>query len=165
MTSSKRSSCTYRRDPAVHTWPWLKKMPSAAAWATCRGSASGSTMCGDLPPSSRETFLRLPVAALATSRPDRGRTGEGHLVHAGVGGDGAADDGPGPVTTLRTPGGRPASWHSSASRSVDSDVSSAGLRTTVLPVASAGASFQAAIDIGKFHGTIAPTTPTGSCTV
>ena len=48
---------------------------------------------------------------------------------------------------------------------MDSDVSSAGLSTTALPIASAGASFQAAIDIGKFHGTMAPTTPIGSCTV
>ncbi|MNF16172.1 hypothetical protein D3C80_2190810 [compost metagenome] len=30
------------------------------------------------------------------------------------------------------------------------------------PAASAGATFQAAISIGKFHGMIAPATPTGS---
>jgi hypothetical protein len=38
----------------------------------------------------------------------------------------------------------------------------AGLRTTVLPAASAGAIFQAAIRIGKFHGVIDPMTPIGS---
>ena len=37
----------------------------------------------------------------------------------------------------------------------------AGLRTTVLPAASAGASFQQAIGNGKFHGTMAATTPSG----
>jgi hypothetical protein len=42
-----------------------------------------------------------------------------------------------------------------------SGVVSAGLRTTVFPVASAGASFHAAISIGKFHGMICPTTPIG----
>ena len=46
-----------------------------------------------------------------------------------------------------------------------SGVSSAGLSTTVQPAASAGASFQLARLSGKFHGTMAPTTPTGSFSV
>jgi hypothetical protein len=46
-----------------------------------------------------------------------------------------------------------------------SGVCSAGLSTTVQPVASAGASFQVAIMIGEFHGMIWPTTPMGSRTV
>ena len=41
-------------------------------------------------------------------------------------------------------------------------VCSAGLRTTVQPVAKAGPSFQAAISNGKFQGIICPTTPIGS---
>ena len=41
-------------------------------------------------------------------------------------------------------------------------MSSAGLRTTVLPHASAGATFQVLIMSGKFHGEIATTTPAGS---
>ena len=51
----------------------------------------------------------------------------------------------------------------SASSSAVSGVVSAGLSTAVLPVASAGASFQAAISSGKFHGTTWPTTPRGAC--
>ena len=43
-----------------------------------------------------------------------------------------------------------------------SGVSSAGLSSTVLPAASAGANPQLAIGIGKFHGTITPITPSGS---
>ena len=43
-----------------------------------------------------------------------------------------------------------------------SGVSSAGLSTTVLPAASAGATFHDAITIGKFQGVIRPTTPSGS---
>ncbi len=39
---------------------------------------------------------------------------------------------------------------------------SAGLNTTQLPYASAGAIFQAGIAIGKFHGVMMPMTPTGS---
>ena len=46
-------------------------------------------------------------------------------------------------------------------RSARAGVSSAGFSTTVFPQTSAGASFQAGIAIGKFHGVIAPTTPTG----
>ena len=56
----------------------------------------------------------------------------------------------------------PASSTSSASRSADSGVSSAGFSTTVLPHASAGPSFQLAMLSGKFQGTIRPTTPSGS---
>ena len=44
----------------------------------------------------------------------------------------------------------------------DAGASSAGLKTTQLPNASAGAIFQAGIASGKFHGVIAATTPTGS---
>jgi hypothetical protein len=60
---------------------------------------------------------------------------------------------------LKTPAGRPASVHSSANSSAVSGVCSAGLKTTVLPQASAGATFQASISSGKFQGTICPTTP------
>ena len=41
-------------------------------------------------------------------------------------------------------------------------VAEAGLSTMQLPAASAGASFHAAIRIGKFQGMIWPTTPSGS---
>ena len=49
-----------------------------------------------------------------------------------------------------------------SSSSAVSGVSSAGLSTTVLPAASAGATFQAAIVSGKFQGTMSATTPRGS---
>ena len=56
----------------------------------------------------------------------------------------------------------PASSASSASRIAVNGVSSAGLRTTVLPAARAGAKPHEAMGIGKFHGTITPITPSGS---
>jgi hypothetical protein len=40
-------------------------------------------------------------------------------------------------------------------------VVSAGLSTTVLPHASAGAIFQASMSSGKFHGMTCPATPSG----
>ena len=72
---------------------------------------------------------------------------------------------PYPGTTLSTPEGKPACSASSPMRSAVSGVSSAGLRTTVQPQASAGATFHMLIISGKFQGTMAPTTPIGSRTV
>ncbi|MEY9716568.1 hypothetical protein ABIF03_008710 [Bradyrhizobium elkanii] len=66
---------------------------------------------------------------------------------------------------LSTPFGNPASSASSPILSADSEVSSAGFITTVQPQARAGASFHMPIISGKFHGTMAATTPTGSRTV
>ena len=72
-------------------------------------------------------------------------------------------------TTLPLPGrtwstfsGSPAASASSPIRIAVSGVISAGLTTTVLPAASAGARPQDRIGIGKFHGTMRPTTPSGS---
>ena len=65
-----------------------------------------------------------------------------------------------PVTTLSTPGGRPASAASSATRRVVRVVS-AGLATTVLPAARAGPSLLPSRVRGKFQGVTAPTTPMG----
>ncbi len=56
----------------------------------------------------------------------------------------------------------PASTASAATRMAVNGAFSEGLRITELPAASAGAIFQAAISIGKFHGTMAATTPIGS---
>jgi hypothetical protein len=72
---------------------------------------------------------------------------------------------PVPGTTCSTSSGRPASTASSCRRSAVSGVCSAGLSTTVLPAASAGAKPHAATGIGKFHGTITATTPSGSWNV
>ena len=60
---------------------------------------------------------------------------------------------PKPLTILSTPGGK-ISWMSSATNKIPTGVCSAGLITTQLPAAKAGASFHAAIKIGKFHGII-----------
>ena len=65
-------------------------------------------------------------------------------------------------TTLTTPFGTPASSSSSAIKKASSGVSGAGLMTMQLPESSAGASFDIVTNCGTFHGTMAPTTPTGS---
>ena len=68
---------------------------------------------------------------------------------------------PKPLTMLSTPAGSRSPMSSIRYR-IDAGVCSAGLSTIALPAASAGASFQTAIRIGKFHGMICPTTPSGS---
>jgi hypothetical protein len=72
---------------------------------------------------------------------------------------------PMPDTMLTTPGGKPASLIRFPRYSAVSGVCSAGFSTTVLPAASAGASFITAMNSGKFHGTIWPITPIGSRSV
>ena len=69
---------------------------------------------------------------------------------------------PKPGSTLNTPSGMPASAASSASRIAVSGDFSDGFRMNELPAASAGPIFHAAMISGKFHGTIAATTPIGS---
>ncbi len=78
---------------------------------------------------------------------------------------GAPASPPNPVTTLKTPGGNPASSISAANSSVEAGACSAGLTTIVHPAASAGATFQLISSTGEFHGVIAATTPSGSRSV
>jgi hypothetical protein len=126
-------------------------------------SASSSTRFTDFPPSSRNTdlseadaasMIRLPVtvdpvkATMSTS---------GEVLRTSP--TRWSED----VTTLSTPGGMSvASATSRANRVAFQGVSGAGLRTHVFPIASTGPSLFRMISIGKFHGTITPTTPTGS---
>ena len=68
---------------------------------------------------------------------------------------------PKPLTMLTTPAGSRSPMSSKSTR-METGVCSAGFRTTALPAARAGASFHTAMRIGKFHGMICPTTPSGS---
>ena len=67
------------------------------------------------------------------------------------------------MTMLTTPGGMSVcSAISRPRRRALHGVSGAGLSTQVLPMARIGPSLFSVISIGKFHGTITPTTPIGS---
>ena len=122
-------------------------------------------MFADLPPNSRLTLLMSFAASCITRVPtsvepvnETLRTMAWRMIASPT-------SDPAPVTTLNTPSGIPASNASSAKRSAVSGVCSAGLSTTVLPMASAGADFQDVMAMGKFHGTMIPQTPTGSRSV
>ncbi len=120
--------------------PWLKKtapwVPSSAA----SRSASAKTTLGDLPPSSSETRLRLPREASRIFRPVSVSPVNVTLSTSSWPASAAPAVGPKPVTTFTTPGGMPTSSISSASRSAESGVCSAGFRTTVFPAAREGPS-------------------------
>ena len=119
-------------------------------------------MFGDLPPSSSVHFLIVLEASCMIRRPTTVEPVNDTLSTSGCEASSSPTVAPPPVITFTTPLGRSVSSSSSASRSAVSGVFDAGLSTTLLPIASAGASFQTAITSGKFHGTIAAQTPIGS---
>src|SRR5437868_5376515 len=140
----------------------MPKNEPPTAWST---SASAKTTFGDLPPSSSEIFFRLPDAACMIVLPTAVEPVNATLSTFGLAASSAPTTAPGPVTTLITPAGAPASAMMRASSNVVPAVNSDGFATMVHPAASAGASFQVIKRTGKFHGVSTPTTPTGSCTV
>ena len=105
--------------------------------------------------------MKFPDAAMMILRPTSTDPVNEIFWTSGCSVSAAPVPGP-PVSRLKTPAGSPASSINSPSRIAVSGVCSAGLRITVLPHASAGATFQVAIANGKFHGVINAHTPTGS---
>ena len=79
-------------------------------------SASAKTMFGLLPPSSRLIFFTLLEASRMISWPVVVSPVKATLPMPGWAAIAAPAVPPGPVTTLRTPGGKPASSASSPSR-------------------------------------------------
>src|SRR6202034_2807354 len=120
-------------------------------------------MFGDLTPHSNETHFRLDCAANCITALPVVVDPVNVIASTSICEASALPAvGPRPGTTLNTPAATPAASASSPSRSALSGDFSDGLSTSELPAASTGPIFQAAINIGKFHGTIAPITPIGS---
>ncbi len=119
-------------------------------------------MFGDLPPSSRVTRLIVCAAPAAIPRPTSVDPVNAIFATSGCSTRRCPQTLPGPATTFSTPSGSPAASAIFSSSTEVSGVSSAGFSTTVLPAASAGATFHDAITSGKFQGVISPTTPSGS---
>ena len=124
-------------------------MPSTA-WSS---AASSNTTFAALPPSSSVTFLPVPATCFWIALPTAVEPVNAILSTSGCATSAAPVARP-PVTMFTTPGGKPASSMTCASSSAVSGVVSAGFSTQTLPVASAGASFHAAMSNGKFHGMI-----------
>ncbi len=165
MNSSKTLRCTRIRDRAQQSCPALSNTACGALAAARSSRASANTMLADFPPSSRVSRFTLAAQPAITCRPVSVEPVNTILRTDGWSTSRLPTTRPWPASTWNTPGGSPASSPSSAIRIAVSGVSSAGLAITGFPAASAGASPQARIGIGKFHGTISPTTPTGSANV
>ena len=147
---------------AVHACPVRPKALAATMRAAVAGSASSRTTIGFLPPISSWTRARrAPAAAWIASPTGTDPVNEIAATRGSVTSASPATA-PRPWTMLSTPAGRPASVRAVARCQVETGVSSDGLRTTALALTSAGASFQAGMAIGKFHGVISPTTPRDS---
>lgn len=114
----------------------------------CSMSASLKTTRGDFPPVSRVIFFNVLAAdamifaAVAVEPVNAILSTRGWFTSA----DPASL--PYPLMKFTTPGGNPASTTSSPRTRMLSGVCSAALSTTVLPQASAGPSFQVAIERG-----------------
>ena len=149
----------------MQNWPVLKTKALMTAPIASSRSASSKTMWAALPPSSMVTGLRCSPATLAACRPTAVEPVKAILSTPGWRSSASPTTWPLPVTTLSTPSGTPASESSWAMKSALSGVSSAGLWTTALPAASAGAILVLDRISGKLKGVIAATTPSGSRSV
>ncbi|MNN80136.1 hypothetical protein D3C81_1968410 [compost metagenome] len=122
---------------------------------------SSKKMFGDLPPSSTVDGMMFSAAHFMMCEPTGVEPVKAILAIRLLVARASPASRPKPWTMFSTPGGS-RSPISSTSTVMPSGVCSAGLSTTQLPAARAGASFHAAIRIGKFQGMICPTTPSGS---
>ena len=151
------------RLPAMQAWPWLWKMANAEPLTAAGRLASSKTMLAPLPPSSSCTRLRLPAEASTIRRPTAVEPVKAILLDAGMLGQALA----GGVAVAGhdvDDAGREADLGHQLGEAQRATAASArlGFSTTVLPAASAGPIFQLLNISGKFHGTIWPTTPSGS---
>lgn len=159
-------------------------MLCAVSFAASSILASSKMIAGDLPPSSRIKFLRLELAAATLiSFPVRIEPVNVKARTSICDASAFPELGPWPERTLRTPGGKPASFARRATyrdfgrlsmqsryERLQEKLTVKGafsllLTTTVLPAANAGATFLQKKIRGQFQGMIAATTPTGCITV
>ncbi|MNT15379.1 hypothetical protein D3C72_1504300 [compost metagenome] len=163
--STKRSctpSVTIRRDDAVHFCPVPKKAPFTAHSTASSRSASSSTTRAFLLPISSWQRTKLAAVAAATRRPVSTEPVKLRALMPLEWISRSPTSEPLPITRLKVPAGR--AWRAMISVRAQAlaGTALAGLNTTALPKARAGAIFQAAVAIGKFHGVMMATTPTGS---
>ena len=157
-TTSATDSWTSSRDPAQQTWPWLKKIPftmPSTAWST---GASSKTTLAALPPSSRVSRLPVPATARLISLPTSVEPVNATLSIPGCA-TSAEPVWPAPVSTFTTPGGRLGLLAHLGEQQRGQRRRLGRLEHAGVAGASAGASFQAAISSGKFHGITWPATP------
>jgi hypothetical protein len=142
---------------AVHFWPAYPIAAPATVAAVDSRSASARTSEAFSPPISAWQGMPRATEAAATERPAATEPVKETTSASST----TARPAPvPPVTTWTSPAGR--AWpSSSARRTAQALASGAGLSSTALPKASAGASFHSGIASGKFHGVTSPASPCG----
>jgi hypothetical protein len=165
MRSAKASwmpSWTRKRLVQTQVWPALRYFAATAPSTARSRSASSKTMKGALPPSSIETFFTVFAACSSRSFPTGVDPVKVIFLTNGFDVSSPPISRAEPVRMLTTPSGMPAAWQSTPQARPEKGVWVAGFITIVQPAASAGPSFRAIMEDGKFQGVMAPTTPTGS---
>src|SRR5207248_6711284 len=141
--------------------PALRYLDTMAPWTAASRSASSKTIKVALPPSSRPTFFTVEEHCCIRSLPIAVEPVKVRQRTMGLDVSSSPISLADPVTTLKTPAGIPARSASSPRARAESGVSLAGLHTTAQPAARAGPALRVIIALGKFHGVMAATTPTG----
>ncbi len=140
----------------------LRNLDCMAPSMAASMSASSKTMNGAWPPNSIDIFFTVPAHCSISFLPISVDPVKVILRTIGLEVSSAPISLAEPVTTLNTPFGMPARSANSANASAEYGVSDAGLQTTTQPAAKAGPHLRVIMALGKFHGVMAPTTPTGS---
>src|SRR5262245_55863458 len=118
-------------------------------------------MTGAWPPSSIETRFIPSAHCLRTDFPTETEPVSDTLRTIGEAISSLASVDDGPVTTVNTPGGKPASTSASAIAKHEPGASEAGRATTEQPAASAAAILREGRRAGKFQAESDRQTPTG----
>ena len=116
QTSSYFEAWTRILEPATQLWPLLTKFEWSTDGSTVVRSASGRTIDGLLPPSSRITGTTFFAVDPMTDRPAAGPPVKAIIPMPGCSVSIGPTTSPRPVSTLTTPGGIPTSRASSAYR-------------------------------------------------
>ena len=148
----------------MHPWPQFLKRPKSVLSTAASRSASSATITGLLPPSSNVTRFRSRAATSIMCFPVSLSPVKDTFLTLGFLRSSSPTTPPGPGTTLNTPFGRPASDNICAHLIVVNGVELAGLITMASPDLMEETTFAPINITGLFHGTIPPTTPTGSFT-
>ena len=148
----------------MHTCPALTTLARTAARAALTGSVSAQTMTGACPPSSMWAGFMAAAARPARCLPTGTEPVNAMNLMAGSGDHLARRSRPARRTARSArPAGSPASSKARAISETVAGTSSDGLITMEQPAASAAEIFRIGPPAGKFHGTNAPTGPTGAC--
>ena len=159
---ARTSRWTITRLVAVHFCPVDSMAPAMVTSTALSRSASLRTTTGFLPPISSWNLIPRSAHCAASFEPTALEPVKLMALMCGLSARVGPICEPRPTTRFKTPGGRPALSSTSARCQAVSGVSSAGLKTTVLPKARAGATFQVGMATGKFHGVMRATGPSGT---